>query len=579
MNTITNRQDKIQDEFIRKQVRRLPEEFRPKVLDSHKARYREAFDRATGNWLDRECQAQRAANSWLLEVCQEDVPACVTWSDAKVCEEAKRLEELYRETVRPGAETKHPHDEKRADANELTTVAGFQIPGETRQSRHARITDKFFWQRQIRKRVRREREKLAHKFRIIGKYGEHYVSNLGVIERHQQLERHKAFLDRYGVTDGKQTIPLRELFVTGENRMAEVYVRCLGQQAVAEERGLKALFFTFTAPSEYHPNPVSKSGTWDGKLTPLDSHQLISKQWKLLLDNLKTHEIEVFGLRTTEPHLDGCTHWHGVLYCAGEEIEFITERIEEYLGESPRTRVITCDERSKPASYALKYVMKSLALPAKQREEVREALGEDRLTDEDDHELSDAEAKRVDAWRATWGIRAYQFFGDKSRVSVWRELRKLEQCPQYEIVEIWQATRENRYDKFIKIGASIKILREETINRYGDQGIRTVGLRLPDGTELRRKQWQIVPLEEEQEVIHSYPSKTKRKPDKKHRLTRTTKQERREVPKWIWHIRILRMICLIILLKDTDEFYETVIAKDREEWNTTMGFSRGMYRH
>jgi hypothetical protein len=522
MNKLTDRQTKIQEEFVRKQVRRLPEEFRPKVLDSHKAKYREGFDRATGNWLERECQAERAANNWLLGVCQEDVPACVTWSDAKVCEEAKRLEGLYRQTVRPGGKE-----------DGLKFIAGFQIPGETRESRHARIRDRFFWQRKIRNKVRKEREKLAHKFRIIGKYGEHYVSNLAVIERHQQLERHKSFLDRYGVTDGKQVIPLRELFVTGENRMAEVYVRCLGQQAVAEEQGLKALFFTFTAPSEYHPNPTTQSEKWDGKLTPLDSHKLISGQWKKLLDNLNTHGVEIFGLRTTEPHLDGCTHWHGVIYCAEKDTDFITERIEAYLGESPRTRVVRCDERSKPASYALKYVMKSLALPAKQREEVREAMGEDRLTDEDDHELSDAEAKRVDAWRATWGIRAYQFFGDKSRVSVWRELRKLENAPDSGLTGgIWQAARENRYDKFIKYGAAIKILREERVNRYGDKATRTVGLVLPDGTELRRKQWQIVELQEETEVIHSYPSKKAKR----------RRSDSRPVPRWIWHIRILRLV-------------------------------------
>jgi hypothetical protein len=211
-----------------------------------------------------------------------------------------------------------------------------------------------------------------------------------------------------------------------EVKRAELMVRIKGCDAIAADSGAACEFWTLTAPSRFHAQRVTGSCAEPNPAfagaTPKEAQGYLSRVWARARAAWKRRGLEVFGLRTAEPHHDGCPHWHLIAYGPRRDLRFARRLLRVYaLRDSPdepgarvhRFKVLEARAGTRGAAYAAKYVSKNI-----------DGGGMDgELDSETGKKVSDT-ARRVDAWASVWGIRQFQFFGCPS-ISIWRALRKM----------------------------------------------------------------------------------------------------------------------------------------------------------
>lgn len=213
-----------------------------------------------------------------------------------------------------------------------------------------------------------------------------------------------------------------------EVKRAELMTRIKGCDAIAYEKGAACEFWTLTAPSEYHaqrivggvavPNPA-----YSGK-TPKEGQDYLSRVWARARAAWKRRGLEVFGLRTAEPHHDGCPHWHLIAYGSRRDLRFARRLLRVYAlrqngseegARQHRFNYLEAKAGTKGAAYAAKYVSKNI-----------DGKGLEGDIDQEGQKKISASVKRVDSWASVWGIRQFQFFGCPP-ISAWRVLRRIRQ--------------------------------------------------------------------------------------------------------------------------------------------------------
>lgn len=311
--------------------------------------------------------------------------------------------------------------------------------------------------RAIRTAIRRFNEQAAHILSIVGAAVQKYVSDKTLWNRKSQLELQAQWLeDTTVISDDSpdmEPIPLSECIRTAKHRFNELYTLVSGQERRFTGQGFIALFVTLTAPARFHPNPAQGNNQWDGS-TVTESHEWFMTDWVRTRALFSKHGIPLEGFRVTEPHKDGAEHWHVLLYIKEQDIEDVKALINRHFAHSPHAVKYKhdfakpADKKEKKekghataAGYMLKYLIKSLS------------AGKDTGTSADNDEIFNKEAAAADAWRATWGIRAFQFFGVlHGKLTLWRELRRLEICPEEEdAARLWRAAKGGRGQLFISI--------------------------------------------------------------------------------------------------------------------------------
>jgi len=319
--------------------------------------------------------------------------------------------------------------------------------------------------RALRAAFRRFNEQSAHILHLVGRHGQRYVSNENKKARRHQLHQQQRWVEASTVEGPHlpKPIPLSACIRTVEARAAELYALSKGLETYMAAQGRVALFVTLTSPARYHPNPTNGQQCWDGS-SVTDSHKWFTRQWALLRTDLKNEGIRMDGMRVTEPHQDGAEHWHVLIYARPEEIADIKAaiarrfahslkavRFEEGLCSDP------ANKRASAASYMQKYILKALTLTGATTgnpniEASSDPMGrhtQDTGAAAPGHDTAGAEA--ADAWRSTWGIRGFQFFGILyGKQTLWRELRRLEHQPDDPAARrLWRAARGTRAHEFI----------------------------------------------------------------------------------------------------------------------------------
>lgn len=291
----------------------------------------------------------------------------------------------------------------------------------------ARLTDALWWRRRLRAIHAREIEAQAIALGYVHRRAECYCSDVTVQRRAQQKRRNAASLeDVIAMNEAGDEFTLAELAARSvanpRIRRGELMTRIKGFEAVAQGLGHAAEFWTLTCPSRMHAR-LSKSGEenphYDGT-TPRAAQRYLTALWARIRAAWARRGIAPYGFRISEPHHDGCPHWHLLLFLPVGKLKearrlFVRYALEdsgtEAGAKANRVKMVAIDwQRGSAAGYVAKYVAKNID-------------GMHVGTDLEGNPAIES-SQRVEAWASTWGIRQFQQVGGPP-VGVWRELRRM----------------------------------------------------------------------------------------------------------------------------------------------------------
>lgn len=320
--------------------------------------------------------------------------------------------------------------EKRERMGAICRVRGIQAPNvEDDAQAVARCLDSGWWRKQLRKLHGRTFEAAAIRLGMVSSKKAKYCSDETVLRRIAQNRRNAqgmAAVTMRNVETG-QEVTLSDLAAKGMGnkklRRGEMMMRMAGCDKLAASLGHMGIFVTLTAPSAYHA-VLQKSGAPNPKFngaTPIETHNYLSNVWKLTRAKNDRDGIAPYGFRVSEPHHDGCTHWHMLVFMPAEHIETFVQNLSIYAlaedgdeagAQESRVKFERLDPaKGGAAGYMAKYVQKNIG----ENEHDEDVFGKPVITS----------AMRVDAWAGCWGIRQFQPFGQPP-VTVYREFRRME---------------------------------------------------------------------------------------------------------------------------------------------------------
>ncbi|WCM64909.1 replication endonuclease [Vibrio parahaemolyticus] len=298
---------------------------------------------------------------------------------------------------------------------------------------HIRLMNPDYCKRKIVRLVMNEMLYESQKGKLIGENGIYYAPNILVNFRKLQKEYNAELLASRGIEINGDIKSLATFAINANRKISELYARVKGFEHIARERGMNWAFITVTAPGEYHPNPRSnRTSSWNKKNTKA-AHQYLMSCWRAFGKAFakKGHSMtdsRFFGLRVTEPHKDGCPHWHMLCFYHPDLKDMLFKEKNGLFYsnfahsknaidiEYEKTESSDGQRIASAASYCFKYISKALSGDL---EEIKTR------NIEQDVESTSNSIERIEAWRAATGIRAYQTFGVTSLSTVWNSMRKV----------------------------------------------------------------------------------------------------------------------------------------------------------
>lgn len=300
------------------------------------------------------------------------------------------------------------------------------------QSLIRRSLNSTWWLRKLRRAQNLDIERMARMLNFVKKTNQLYVSDENLKRYHRQQLEQQNFLENMLAENEEGDIyllsELKENSVSNPYiKKSELMVRCRGFENLAERFGHCGLFITMTCPSKYH-RAYSVSGdenpTWNNT-TPLDGQDYLKTVWARIRARLDRQNIYVYGFRVAEPHHDGTPHWHMLFFVDPMQVEAIKNTFLRYCLEEDgdekgalenRIEFVDIDpSKGSATGYIAKYISKNI-----NGDDIDMGVyGENPII----------AAQRVTAWASVWGIRQFQQIGG-SGVSVWRELRRMEQIAE-----------------------------------------------------------------------------------------------------------------------------------------------------
>ncbi|OLQ70349.1 hypothetical protein BIT28_16415 [Photobacterium proteolyticum] len=287
------------------------------------------------------------------------------------------------------------------------------------------------------------------------------------------------------------------------NRRNELMTRIAGCQEYADEQGHVAVFVTMTAAGKYHR--LKKRGkywvenpNWNGRGAQ-SAHHWLSLSWQRFRgaadrETKKRARLTYYGMRVVEPHIDGTPHWHAVFFMPFEQVTQFTAMIQFYQFQRDRDELFSDD--GKPKTKAMQARVKvevidrdkgdAVAYIAKYISKNIDGYGLDGLSDLDSKKTKLLEVvNNVTAWARSFNFRQFQFQKTPS-VTVWRELRRIEDEQEYSLFE--KARRAADFGFFSAyfdyMGGHrvsqrerpIELHKEPTENRYGEPSEKVTGV-------------------------------------------------------------------------------------------------------
>lgn len=433
------------------------------------------------------CEAELLAHA-------HGVQPYLDWDYAALCEEARRI---------PGMLTNLATlDGMREPDPELLVQKaqerfGVVVPGKTVAAQVARVMNPKYWRRALWKRIGQAKEMLHLKLGLVGRGARKYCSADALKVRFTQLRAQQRWLQDTVLrtqVDGEQLeLPLEKIAKTPQQKLARLYAFIAAMDRMAAEQGLSVALLTATLEGAWHANPLHAKADhqWNGK-SPGEASRELSARFQSIRRDLDKMGISISGLWAAEPHQDGCPHRHFWLIYApehqkavfaaflahfpgklklrrdvasGGDVMFDTKadalagvsRKLRHKREGAQIDVSIIDrEKGSGASYVLKYVQKSIMTDASYADLLNPlgtAGGDAGGAAKADHPAkparSAAEVRKqlrtlqsIDAYRAVWRMRGCQFFGIRSCLTLWDELRRIGEPPlDAHMHALWCAAR------------------------------------------------------------------------------------------------------------------------------------------
>ena len=171
---------------------------------------------------------------------------------------------------------------------------------------------------------------------------------------------------------------------------------------LVEDQKCKALALTMTAPGEYHPKgrPGVTDTNWHRAGCPdaRASKDWLQDAWRTLQKKLHNKGISVAGLRTVEPHKDGCAHSHAILMCQPQQVDEVQEAFWGVFANIRANQIKQVNSVEGAIKFG-HYIQKC-------------------------QRYGDPKYERAQAWYKTNRIRSFDFFGVKGHRGVFRALFK-----------------------------------------------------------------------------------------------------------------------------------------------------------
>lgn len=341
----------------------------------------------------------------------------------------------------------HTFKKVRMLMDSIVKVSGIE-PAKVKDDQQAvlRYMDAVWWRRALRKVIGRAREHAAIRLGFVSSRAGKYCSDEAARSRVAQNRRNAITLKNTKLLNVStdQEYKLSDLAAkgTGNNkiRRGELMLRMDGCGEIAEELGHKGLFVTLTAPGAYHA-VMERTGEinkdYNGA-SPRDTQEYINNVWALTRAQNARDGIAPYGFRVAEPHHDGCTHWHMVLFMPADDLAVFVKNLSLYAlaedgdAKGAKEKRVTFKQldpaEGTAAAYMAKYVSKNIGDGKIELDK----NGNEKITKE----------MRVDAWAGVWGIRQFQPIGQPP-VTGYREMRRvpeseIEGAPDH-IKQAWRA--------------------------------------------------------------------------------------------------------------------------------------------
>lgn len=296
---------------------------------------------------------------------------------------------------------------------------------------HKRLMNHKYCKRKLVSLVMSEMLYHAQKHKSIGGGKSSYAPDMLVEFRRLQQEYNAEFLASRSIMINGTMKSLASIAISNTRKISELYAKVKGFENIARANGMKWAFLTLTAPGEYHPNPTTISH-WNKK-NARAAHRYLTECWQKFgkacaKKNISMSSGDFFGLRVTEPHKDGCPHWHVVCFYTPEleKLLFNQEKGLLFLkfGHSPKAIDIKFGNMenvgeegvASAASYCFKYLTKAIC------GDIDDIVTKN---SELETELQSNAIARIESWRASTNIRAYQTFGVSGVSTLWNTVRKV----------------------------------------------------------------------------------------------------------------------------------------------------------
>lgn len=426
-----------------------------------------------------ECDVERRRHEWrtvtvAINKAQYDegqahaarMLPMLAWLDSAIARLERHIPHLYLAAM-PEGDLKELACRRASAERELQAIVAKEVRSLEGAAADVRRRGCHLWQRRdLRRKAASARLNTSAHLKTTGRGGAPYADGYSVQRWRERQDDAESYGRAHAVRfEDKSEVSLLALMQAGTRAaVSRIYAMTKGMDEVAKKAGLVACFVTVTAPAEYHPNPSMGTCSWTPEHTLQAAKAELMDRFARIRARMTKGGITPFGMRVLEPHEDGTPHLHILFYVRPGQVRALDRILRAVCPEPvPGKRVATKRVATKlklirprkgkrgasPASYMLKYIVKSLNDP-----DAAAVLAGGNVEDGDHLANHD----RVRAWGTEMRARRFDFVGTRGCQRIWQRLHtasteEMAGAPP-NAMAAWSAIKERRWgDALHALGA------------------------------------------------------------------------------------------------------------------------------